>query len=186
MGATLAAMPIFLRTVFALAMAVVFLFGGAPLASAHADLESSSPSDDASLASPPQRVVLRFDTPVDPAFSTVKVIGPDGRSHWEEGKPATAGKRVTTELRSLDEAGWYAVTYRVLTTDGHPVSGTVQFALRETSETTTAAPQPAPAASRQQETGGFGWSPWLVVGAVVLLAGGGLAARLVTRGQKID
>lgn len=185
MGATLAAMPIFLRTLSALAMVVVFLFGGAPLASAHADLESSSPSDDANLSSPPQRVVLRFDTPVDPAFSTVKVIGPDGRSHWEEGGPATAGKRVTTGLRSLDEAGWYAVTYRVLTTDGHPVSGTVQFALRETSDATTA-PQPAPGTARQQETGGIGWSPWLVVGAVVLLAAGVLAARLVTRGQQVD
>jgi len=185
MADTLAAMPIFLRSLSALAMAVVFLLGGAPLASAHADLESSSPADNASLSSPPQQVVLRFDAPVDPAFSTVRVIGPDGTSHWEKGEPVTSGKQVTTGLRSLDDAGWYAVTYRVLTTDGHPVSGTVQFELRKPSGATTA-PQPAPGASQQHDTDGFGWWPWLVVGAVVLIAGGGLAARLVTRGQKID
>lgn len=185
MADTLAGMPIFLRTLSALALAVVFLLGNAPLASAHADIESSSPADDASLSSPPQQVVLRFDALVDPAFSTVKVIGPDGTSHWEKGEPATSGKRVTTGLRSLDEAGWYAVTYRVLTTDGHPVSGTVQFELRKPSGAATA-PQPAPGASQQQDTGGFGWSPWLVVGAAVLIAAGVLAARLVTRGRQVD
>lgn len=168
-------MPGFLRTLPVLAMTVALLLGGAPVANAHAELESSSPRDDASLSSPPERVVLEFGAPVDPARSTVTVIGPDGSSHWEAGKPTATGTRLTTGLRPLDQAGWYAVTYRAHTTDGHTVAGSVNFELRKTS-----------GASQQQNTGGFGWWPWLVVGAVVLIAAGVLAARLVTRGRQVQ
>lgn len=168
-------MPGFLRTVPALAMTVALLLGGAPVANAHAELESSSPRDDASLSIPPERVVLEFGAPVDLAASTVTVIGPDGTSHWETGKPTATGTRLTTALRSLGPAGWYAATYRVRTTDGHTVAGSVNFELRTTT-----------GASQQQDTDGFGWWPWLVVGAAALIAARVLAARLVTRGQKID
>ena len=124
---------------------------------------------------PPERVVLEFGAPVDLAASTVTVIGPDGTSHWETGKPTATGSRLTAPLRSLDQAGWYAATYRVRTTDGHIVAGSLNFELRATS-----------GASKQQDTDGFGWWQWLVVGSVVLIAAGVLAARLVTRGQKIE
>ena len=94
---------------------------------------SSAPKDGATVETA-QEVVLTFNEDVNPDFVAVKVTGPAGSE--TAGKPAVDGTAVTQALAADLPAGKHAVTYRVVSTDGHPVSGTVTF-------TSTAAPASA-------------------------------------------
>ena len=145
-----------------------------------------------------QEVVLTFNEDVNPDFVAVKVRGPGGSE--TAGKPAVDGTAVTQALADDLPAGKHTVTYRVVSTDGHPVSGTVTFtstaapASASPSPTASATPTPSPTASvvaspettvtaePASEDSGGGATPWLVVGAVVLLAVLGLGAAWRTIG----
>ncbi|MPZ66470.1 MAG: copper resistance protein CopC [Pseudonocardiaceae bacterium] len=174
----------------ALLAGLVLLTGAAP-AAAHNTLISSDPADGAAVATAPQAVRLTFDLPVQEmaATTTVTVTGPDG-TRWERGPARVAGSKVTTGLGSLGPAGRYVVAFRVLSEDGHPVSGTVDFELTEPGSSPSPSPSsPSPAAPAaagdQGARGGGGRSdmpvwPWLL-GAVVLVGAGGAAALRVGR-----
>lgn len=171
------------------------LVTGATPAAAHNTLTSSDPSDGTSVATAPQAVTLTFDLPVQQiaATTTVTVTGPDG-TRWERGPAKAAGNEVRTGLDSLGPAGRYVVAYRVLSEDGHPVSGTVEFELTEpgsapaqSSPSQPASSQAAPAAVGDQGARGDGgrsdmpvW-PWLLGGVVLVGAGGAAALRVGRR-----
>ena len=97
-------------------------------ASAHASLRSVSPSDGARLTAPPEKVVLTFTEAVSTSFATVSVTGTSGGS-LAQGSPAVSGATVTQPLVSDLTSGIYAVAYRVVSKDGHPVSGKTSFSL---------------------------------------------------------
>jgi putative copper resistance protein D len=142
------------------ALAVVAVVVLAPLialagpAWAHASLKSSTPGNGASLAEPPGEVVLRFTEPINPASVAVAVRGADGAAAVDGG-PRVAREVVTQPLRRAIGPGQYAVTFQVVSADGHRINGTLHFAV------TSAGAAPAPAGSsapvdhgsRQQEPG---------------------------------
>ncbi|MDQ2708600.1 MAG: copper resistance protein CopC [Actinomycetota bacterium] len=189
-----------LATLLATLLMVAFgLLLGTGTAFAHNVLISSDPADGASLDSGPARAVLRFDLPVQPSFSAMTVVGPDG-GHYEDGG-ATAdgstadGSTVSVAVHPLGPVGRYLIGYRVVSDDGHPVSGSVSFTLIHagtgrpvfaatwpgTGPGATAATTPGatPGAAREAaQGGGLAVWPW-VVGAV-LLVGGGAALALRT------
>ncbi|HEX5813288.1 MAG TPA: copper resistance protein CopC, partial [Pseudonocardia sp.] len=85
----------------------------------------------------------------------------------------------------LGPAGVYQIGYRVVSADGHPVSGKVAFTLttagagsaQAQTPATTAAPDAVPTTAPPDAGGAPVW-PW-IAGAVVLVAGGvALALRL--------
>jgi copper resistance protein C len=97
----------------------------APSAQAHTALVSSSPCDGAVVASVPTEITFTFDeSPASPA--AVSVIGPD-RSNIADGAPVVDGATVTQTVRLLPEQGKYSASYRVVSDDGHPVTGTIHF-----------------------------------------------------------
>jgi copper resistance protein C len=116
------------RLAAALAAAIVgglLVLAIAPIADAHAVLESSSPRDGAVIAELPDRVTLAFDENVaTPAF--VNVVAPDG-SNVATGDPAILDNTVTQAVDPPGEAGTYQMSYRVVSADGHPVSATLTF-----------------------------------------------------------
>jgi copper transport protein len=117
-----------IRCVLVTVVAAIAVLGRAPSADAHATLVSSSPSSDETVASPPREVVLRFDEAVDvPGRGAITVLDPAGR-HLERGAASSAngGRRVTTAVREGGE-GTYTVSYRVLSADGHVISGSFVF-----------------------------------------------------------
>ena len=175
-------MTIVMRTAAVLAVVLFGLLGTAPASSAHAQLESSDPADGARLAAAPERVSLVFGEPVDAGFAQVSVRGPDGRSHWEAGPAQVSGERVTAPLRELGPAGRYVINYRVLSVDGHPVSGTIVFGLAQAGDGTPVAGG-GTAAGAPPTQGGVPFWVW-IGGAIVLFVGAMLAAAFVTRSPR--
>jgi copper resistance protein C len=186
------------RILRGLAVAVLtglaLLLAAAP-ALAHTRLQSSDPADGATLDAPPQRVSLTFNETMTPGFSTLTVIGPDG-GRYETGEVSADGGTVSIAVLPLGPAGRYEIGYRVVSADGHPVTGSVAFTLStpgpgagaatappEPSAAPAAAPSaPAPPSSAAtDDAGGAPVWPW-IVGAVVLVGGGVVAALRLGRG----
>jgi hypothetical protein len=179
-----------LRTVAVTLLAGLALLLGAAPALAHTRLQSSDPSDGASLDAAPEHVSLTFNEEMTPGFSTITVVGPDG-AHYETGEVGAEGGTVSTAVLPLGPAGRYQIGYRVVSADGHPVAGEVAFTLTTPGPATPAPPAapvasaapatPAPAAAPAESSGGSPVWPW-IVGAVVLVGGGVVAALRLGRG----
>ena len=167
---------------FAVAAVATALFGmlvtAAP-AEAHTTLTSSSPAKGATVTSPAQ-IRLTFGEPV--RFTGVVVEDAEG-GHHEAGKSQAVDNHVTQQVAGVLPPGVYTVGWRVVATDGHPVTGEYKFTVKggaasSASPASSAAPTtPAtsPAAEPVTHTSSAGW--WYVglVILVVALAGGGLA-----------
>ena len=89
-------------------------------------LTSSNPTDGSVLDAAPQTVTLTFDQPVQNFEPVVVVTGPDG-TEYQTGTPTVLGTSVEMSVGALPVAGAYAVAYRIVSTDGHPISGTWAF-----------------------------------------------------------
>jgi copper resistance protein C len=185
----------FLRTVAVGLLAGLALLLGATPALAHTRLQSSNPSDGASLDTAPAQITLTFNEEMTPGFSTITVVGPDG-THYETGDVGAEGGTVSRGVLPLGPAGQYKIGYRVVSADGHPVAGEVSFTLTTAGPATTPTPAPAPsaapaaaaapaapapAAAPAESGGGTPVWPW-IVGAVVLVGGGVAAALRLGRG----
>ena len=171
------------RLLLPIVLAGVAVFGLATPALAHNVLVGSSPAAGASVAAGPGRVTLNFNAPVQFGANYLAVIGPDG-NHWEQTDNATVdGNSVSTAVAPLGPAGVYEIGYRIISADGHPVSGEVDFTL-STAGTGTPPPQSGSASggavvaasgasSAAAGTPSAGVPVWVwVLGAVLLLAVG--------------
>ncbi|MEU0567897.1 copper resistance CopC family protein, partial [Nonomuraea sp. NPDC005983] len=158
-----------LLTVLLLACAAA---GIAQPALAHNVLVGSDPKDGATLSSVPERVTLVFDQTVRQGYAQVGVTGADG-SAWADGAASVAAEKVSVKVKPLRPGGSYVVGYRILSADGHPVTGKITFTLSAdarpsqpdaaTSPTSTAPPadpagpaatgNPATTANPAQEAG---------------------------------
>ena len=165
-------------TALAMVIGLVLTVAGASPAAAHNSLVSADPADGASLATGPQQVRLTFDQPVQRGFTTVTVTGPED-TRWEGGEPDVSGSSVTTPVRPLGPAGDYVVGYRIVSADGHPVSGTLKFRLTTAGAGTPAEPAPAAEVGTGSAAGGDGGMPvWPWIALAVLLLGAGVFAAL--------
>lgn len=161
------------------ALGLVALLGASGTAFAHNTLVGSTPEEGAQLRTGPQEVRLDFDQPVrsGEGYNTVTVVGPDG-SHWTDAPAQVEGNSVRVPVGELGPAGDYRIGYRVLSNDGHPVSGQVPFTLTEPGD---GSPVPAPGAEQDEpaeESGGTPVWPWIVGAVVVVALGLVLALRL--------
>lgn len=163
-------------------------------AEAHSFLESSTPAPDSSVPAGPARVVLTFNEPLDSGFTELTVLGPDGTTRWESGSPAVSGAVLSAPVKPLGPAGKYTVKYRIVSADGHPVSGSYSFTLTKAGTGVAAAAAPSPAtpaavaaqtAPRNEPNDNVPVWVWIAAAAVLLIAGGTVAAR-VSRGSAPD
>lgn len=115
-------------------------------ASAHVALVRITPGRGAQLTKAPREVVLQFNAPVNPAFAAV-VVSTTAGLMVARGKPTVQGAEVTQPLRPDMASGVYRVAYRVVSVDGHPLSGESTFTLRLGSSTGLATSVPTPSAS---------------------------------------
>jgi copper transport protein len=109
---------------FAIPALVVLLMSIAQ-ACAHATLVSSDPRDGAVLTEQPAVLHLQFNEPVTPA--SVRLIDAAGNP-----REATVHAQDTTVVVALPRAlpkGTQALSYRVISADGHPVAGTMIFSI---------------------------------------------------------
>ncbi|MFF5217567.1 copper resistance protein CopC [Micromonospora sp. NPDC000442] len=183
--------------VLGVAFGVSLLMPAVP-AAAHNQLTGSSPRAGARVAEAPDRVELRFLARLDEATTKVTITGPDNVDA-AGGQPRFSGNRVSVPF-APGAAGLYIVGYRLVSADGHPITGEVRFTLTTNTPadpspeptavdpTTSGTPgtTPAPATPeaatpvpRSDESTGGGWW-WAAVAALPLLAIL-VAARLIRR-----
>ncbi|KAB7743251.1 hypothetical protein GA707_14155 [Nostocoides sp. F2B08] len=134
-----------LRTVGTIVVALLLIAGlVAPAVLAHAQLLSSNPTSGASLPTTDE-VSLTFNEDINPDFVQIVAEGPDG--DVAAGEPDVSGAVVTQPI-APSGSGPHTVTYRVVSRDGHPVSGSVTFTLTDVeAEAPAAAPTPSEATS---------------------------------------
>jgi len=168
-------------------VACLALLGLATPASAHNSLIGSTPRDGSSLQAGPTQIELKFDQPVQAGqgLNSIAVLGPNN-DHWEGGAPQVSSNVVTAPVRPLGPAGTYKVGWRILSADGHPVSGELTFTLTTAGTGTPAPPgqQAAPASSPSTEDSGVPAWVWIVGAGVLLAAGLVLALRMGGKAQR--
>lgn len=97
----------------------------APAAVAHDQLVSSTPADGATVDAPLTAVELMFSNAISTEFAQVAVTDADGAEH-QDGDPEVVGDTLTQAVRELPD-GAYTIAWRVVSSDGHPISGTIAF-----------------------------------------------------------
>nr|WP_246211333.1 copper resistance CopC family protein [Phytoactinopolyspora alkaliphila] len=102
-------------------------WGAATPAAAHNVLIDSTPSEGSTIESPPETVELVFDQYVQDEFAQVAVLDAADEA-FHGGEPVVEDNVVTQAVNDLPD-GDYTISYRVISADGHPVSGTVDFSV---------------------------------------------------------
>jgi copper transport protein len=105
-------------------------------ASAHAELDSTSPRAGQVLEQSPTAVELHFSDVVDLPTATVRVFEPDGQPLADLAKPSYADPThdvLRVPLPADPAQGTRTVVYRVVAGDGHPTQGQFSFSVGETS-----------------------------------------------------
>lgn len=104
-------------------------------AGAHTDFIGSVPKDGANLDEIPREVALEFSDDIDPQLSTIALRIESGRSTplrvTVGATPTVLVAQVPDAIKvSADSAKRWTVAFRVVSRDGHPVAGTVEFVVR--------------------------------------------------------
>ena len=163
-----------------LAIAIAALAPAAP-ALAHSTLVATEPRRDATVGHPPDRVVLRFDEPVDTALGSVSVYDGDG-SRVDAGElvrptPESVAVVIDGELAR----GTYTVAWRAISADSDPINGAWVFHVG------APGPQPSGIAAEVLDGADFSVSAVYLGGRfldflLLLLCVGGIAALVLALG----
>ncbi|HHQ1149225.1 TPA: copper resistance CopC/CopD family protein [Listeria innocua] len=105
--------------------------------SAHAYLENSNPADQSHIKTAPEKVTLVFNEEIEADFPLIEVKDSSGK-RVETGKTAVSKKNdhmVEASLPAELKADVYSVSWRVVSADGHAVSGVISFKLGDTKAT---------------------------------------------------
>ncbi|MCX5270075.1 copper resistance CopC family protein [Streptomyces virginiae] len=177
-------------------LSAALLWAGAPAASAHTDLTSSTPADGATLDALPLSIGLTFSDDMSQEYAKVALTAPDGTPAGT-GEPRVDGKSASLAVKPGLPSGRYTVGYRVVSADGHPVSGSYSFTVRAaapaapsptpssptpSAEADAAAASPAPTPSARSSSDGVGSG--LVIGVLLVAGTCAGAAVLVARRRK--
>ena len=141
------ALAVTTATVFVLSVAI------APTAFAHADLQVSTPEDGESLEIAPEEVRLTFSEELFEELVEISILDAAGDlySTIEVEQTPPPGTDVIFPWPTQAPPGEYSIAYRVVSADGHPVTGTISFSYAATApEPSTpepSTPEPAPSDS---------------------------------------
>lgn len=149
-------------------------------AAAHAALSDSIPKDGAVLTELPQKVTVSLTEAVrEPA--QVVVINADG-NRINSKTVTVSDNTASSQIVNQSGSGDYTISYRVVSVDGHPVTGTIEFTVEAptspppaspgtSTETNSASvPSPTPTISPDLEAGSTDSPTTSIVVAVVVLA----------------
>lgn len=117
----------------------------------HAALVSADPAPGAVLEQAPDLAVLVFNEPV--SVTALRLIGPRGAAR-DVAPMDAGGRRIRVPLPGDAVRGAYLLSWRVVSADGHPVGGTLDYAVG-------ASAGPARAAGASAAPGGRQVAIWL-------------------------
>ena len=127
----------FTRTLVALALGFGLNLAPESAALAHSDLQSTSPLAGETVEAGRIDVTLKFNEDVltgEGSGAVISVIGPvegDATEHSDGCVDAIRGSLVIEGV-SLDQPGTYEVNWRAVSADGHPIEGTYEFIVENT------------------------------------------------------
>lgn len=108
------------------------LLGTAAPAQAHATLVASDPAEGAVLAAAPERVTFTFTEAVAAVPDGVQVF--DAAGDRVAADASVTGAVLTVALPEPVDDGTLVVVWRIVSADGHPVSGSLRFSVGAPSE----------------------------------------------------
>ncbi|MGH3679382.1 MAG: copper resistance CopC family protein [Natronosporangium sp.] len=159
-------------------MAILPMTAVAPAALAHDEIVGTSPANEETVAAAPEEVRIEFSEQTRPTSGEGTISGPGG-DRMEAGPARLDGTTLVIPMRDTTDSGRFTVEFSVVSSDGHPVSGSIGFEVTEPPPaTTTAAPATSkvePAHTSREPDSGGPWWPWLVALGV---AGAGAAAAV--------
>jgi len=138
---------------------------------AHASLLTSEPTDGSVVATAPSTFTLTFNEPVSP--TVLSLIEPGGQAVPLD-HPHLADDVVSVPMPPALADGSYALSWRVISADGHPIGGSVVFSIGAPS--TANQPQVAPTFDPVVRAG-IWLSKLLVYGGLFVGIGGVFARR---------
>ena len=130
---------------FVTVMLAALLTGFSNPAYAHAELQSSNPTNDAVLTEVPETLSLTFGENLlvieGESVNTISLQDPQGMQLDLTPVEINAGTISATLVNNKSYSdGRYKLSYRVVSEDGHPVSGEITFELKTPSSVTVATP----------------------------------------------
>ncbi|WP_168929408.1 copper resistance CopC family protein [Nocardioides sp. GY 10113] len=114
-------------------------------AAAHTSLVGSTPEDGARLDALPAEMTFTFSEPISPPAYVV-VTAPDGTPAAAE-EVRVAGTEVSVALADPGIAGRYTAAFRVVSEDGHPVTGQLSFDVGDAAASDEPSDEPSGATS---------------------------------------
>lgn len=109
----------------ALTFAGALALSGGTAAFAHDELVGSTPENGEVLETSPAEVSLQFSNDIIEVGTAIEVVDHHGED-VEVGEPVIDGPTVTATLPA-DLSGEYQVRWRAVSSDGHPIEGTIDF-----------------------------------------------------------
>jgi methionine-rich copper-binding protein CopC len=157
--------------------ALVLVAGPVPAAQAHSRLVTVVPAAGSTVRQQPTVVRLTFSEQVRLRYSTVVVTGAHGAV--SRGTLSQIDSTISRPIEPV-RSGMYTVAWRVVSADGHPVSGRFAFrvALPPGAEPALTLTSPTPVAAARDAGNGLKW----VIGVVFAVAA--IAAVAVVAGRR--
>ncbi|WP_299089551.1 copper resistance CopC family protein [uncultured Microbacterium sp.] len=173
-------------------------------AQAHDELVSSYPEANSTLTSSPAEITLSFSGELIAGMQSaaVEVIASDGENIATDA-PSEDGTSITQQLTPNPPDGLFTVRWKVVSSDGHPISGEYTYTVAPTdavpsspAATPSTAPQtPAPTATAtvtpadngyggETSGGGDTFAILAVVGGMIILGGALVIVLMVGRERR--
>lgn len=152
-------------------------------AQAHSKLDSSIPAAGSTFDTPLTLIELTFNQEIGAEFANVGLTDSSGAS-WAAQVSKVEGKTVRVAVSPTMPPQQYTVAYRVVSDDGHPITGSYDFTYTAVSTTPTATQQNAPsqpgstATGESPATSSSDGLPWLLIGVLAVLVIGGAVVTL--------
>lgn len=115
-----------MRLAAAIIVAAFVFVAGTAAALAHAQLLGSDPPEGAVLPASPPAIELKFSEPVRPLVA--RLTDPNGKTHVITGV-GDRGQAVTFALPDELQRGTHLLSWRVTSSDGHPIGGGLLFSI---------------------------------------------------------
>jgi copper transport protein len=125
---------------------LLLVVGTAAPASAHATLVSSDPAEGVVLSEAPEQILLTFNEAVAKVPDGVEVFDASGEPVDSEAE--VDGPELAIALAEEVGDGTLVVVWRLVSEDGHPVTGSLTFSVGAPSETVTPPPTTAGGAAK--------------------------------------
>jgi copper transport protein len=175
---------------FVLGLMLLFFAAAPGQASAHAFLVKASPAADSTWQTSPSEVRLTFNERLEKQLYAVEVISPSGNSVTSaHAIISTDQKELSLPLPKLDD-GYYTVTYRVISADGHPVSGAYVFTAGQPAAGSSPFADPLLSANPHSGHGSHGqiefWAVRIFYYAMLLFLSGWTLWSVVFRGERAE